>query len=75
MELRDSSRISLTQEDIGVVELVVLGDPSADESPGGFDGGVSSEARDLLGLAAKGGLRPEMLGSQLGCEGGVGLLN
>ncbi len=68
-------RISLTEEHIGVVELVVLGNPSADESPGGLDGGVSAEAGNLLGLAAELGLGPEVLGGQLCGEGGVSLLN
>jgi hypothetical protein len=54
---------------------VVLGDPSSDESPGGLHGGVSTEAGNLLRFAAKLGLGPEVAGGQLGCEGGVSLLN
>ena len=56
-------------ENVGVVELVVLGDPSADESPGGLDGGVGSEAGNLLGLATEQGHRPLVAGGQLGGEG------
>ena len=65
----------LTDENIGVVELVVLSDPSADEAPCGLHGGVSSEAGDLLGLATELGLRPEVAGSKLGSERGVSLFN
>ena len=65
----------LTQENVGVVELVVLGNPGADESPGALDSGVGTEAGDLLGLAAELGLAPEVAGSELGGEGGVGLLD
>jgi hypothetical protein len=65
----------LTEGHVGVVELVVLSDPCADESPGGLDGGVRTEAGHLLGLAAELGLGPEVAGSQLGGEGGIGLLN
>jgi hypothetical protein len=67
--------ISLTDENVGIVKLVVLGDPSADESPGGLDSGVSTEAGDLLGATAQLGLAPEVAGSQLGCEGRVSLLH
>jgi hypothetical protein len=65
----------VTDADIGVVEFVVLGDPCADESPCGLDGGVGTEAGDLLGLAAELRLGPKVAGSQLGSEGGVRLLN
>ncbi len=65
----------LTEENVGVVELVVLGNPSADESPGGLDGGVSTEAGDLLGATAELGLAPEVARSQLGSEGRVSLLH
>ena len=54
---------------------MVLSNPSADESPGGLDGGVSTEAGDLLGATAELGLAPEVAGSQLGCEGRVSLLH
>jgi hypothetical protein len=63
------------EDNVGVVEFVVLGDPGADESPGGLDGGVGAEAGDLLGLAAELGLGPEVAGGQLSGEGRVGLLN
>ena len=65
----------LTDENVGVVELVVLCDPSADESPGGLDGGIGTEAGDLLGLSAELGLGPEVSGGKLGSEGSVSLLN
>jgi hypothetical protein len=64
-----------TDENVGVVKLVVLGNPSADESPGGLDGGIGTEAGDLLGAAAELGLAPKVAGSQLGSERRVGLLN
>lgn len=70
-----STSLSLTDKDIGIVKLVVLSDPSSDESPGGLDGGISTEAGDLLWLAAKLWLGPEVAGSQLGSEGSVSLLN
>lgn len=37
---------------VGVVQLVVVADPAADESPGSLDARVSAEASGLLGLAA-----------------------
>ena len=40
-----------TQEHVGVVELVIVADPGADESPGGLDSWVSREESSLLWLA------------------------
>ena len=40
-----------TEQSIGVVQLVVVTDPIADESPGGLDGWVSAETSYLLRLA------------------------
>ena len=37
---------------VGVVQLMVVADVRADESPGGFHGGISAETGLLLGLAA-----------------------
>lgn len=54
---------------------MVLRNPSADESPGGLDGGVSAEAGGLLGAAAELGLAPEVARGQLGSEGRVSLLH
>ena len=54
---------------------MVLCDPSADESPGGLDCRVGTEAGNLLGFAAELRLGPQVTGSQLGGEGGVSLLN
>jgi len=54
---------------------VVLGNPSADKSPGGLDGGVSTEAGDLLRATAKLGLAPEVARGQLSGEGRVSLLH
>ena len=67
--------IRLTDENVGVVKLVVLGNPSADESPGGLDGGVSTEAGGLHGATAELGLAPEVAWGQLGSEGRVSLLH
>ena len=72
---RVRSRWALTDENVGVVELVVLGDPSADEAPGGLHGRVGAEAADLLGPAAELGLRPQVAGRQLRGERRVRLLN
>ena len=54
---------------------MVLGDPSADEAPGGLDSGVSAEASNLLGLATELGLGPLIALSKLGGERGISLLN
>jgi len=54
---------------------VVLGDPSADESPCGLDCGVGTEAGGLNWLAAELGLGPEVAGGQLSGEGRVSLFN
>ena len=40
-----------TQQHVGVVELVIVADPGADESPGGLDSRVSREERSLCWLA------------------------
>ena len=40
-----------TEQTIGVVQLVVVTDPVADESPCGLDGRVSTETSYLLRLA------------------------
>ena len=41
-----------TGDGVGVVDLVVVADPAADESPHSFPGRVSSEHTDLGGFAA-----------------------
>lgn len=38
-------------DNVGVVKLVIVANPSADESPGGLHSRVSAEASHLLGLA------------------------
>ena len=38
------------QQNVGVVDLVVVGHPGSDESPEGLHGGVGSESGDLLWL-------------------------
>lgn len=40
-----------TQQHVGVVELVIVADPGADESPGGFDSWVSRKESSLCWLA------------------------
>jgi len=40
------------ENNVGVVQLVIVADVRADESPGGLHGGVSAETGLLLGLAA-----------------------
>lgn len=54
---------------------MVLSNPSADESPGGLDSGVGTEAGDLLWAAAELGLAPKVAGGQLSSERRVSLLN
>ena len=42
----------LTENDIGIVGLMVLSNPCSNESPGGLDSGISTESGHLLGLSA-----------------------
>ena len=65
----------LTDHNVGVVELVVLCDPSADEAPGGLHCGVGTEAGGLHRFAAELGLGPHVAGGQFSGEGRVGLFN
>lgn len=39
------------ENNIGVVNLVIVADPCADEAPGGFDSWISAESGNLLGFA------------------------
>ena len=64
----------LTDEHVGVVELVVLCDPSSDESPCSLDSGVCTETGDLLWFTAELWLGPEVTRSKLSSEGCIGLL-
>lgn len=52
MDVKAYFKLNFTEKDVGIVEFVVLGNPSSHESPGGFDGGVRAESGHFLGLSA-----------------------